>query len=167
MGSLSEVAVTCLGVFNGSLYAGTYPSGLIFSTSDGLNWEEATATGQNFIQCFKEFKGSLYAGTSSPKGVKIYRTDNGEDWVGVYESSRELNIYCLEVFEDSLYAGTGSSGRVLRTQDGQAGKPPTRGIRKGSGVSPFTTTTSLAAPRTGARYYAPPSTWPVSRSFPN
>ena len=84
VGSLSEVAVTCLGVFNDRLYAGTYPSGLIFSTPDGLNWEEVSATGQNFIQCFKEFNGVLYAGTSSPKGDKVFHTQNGTDWACAY-----------------------------------------------------------------------------------
>lgn len=118
VGSLSEVAVTCLGVFRGRLYAGTYPSGLIFSTPDGLNWEEVSATGQNFIQCFQEFKGALYAGTSSPKGVRVFHTQNGTDWDCAYESSRELNLYCMEVFENALYAGTGNSGRILKTQDG-------------------------------------------------
>jgi len=118
VGSLSEVAVTCLGVFKDRLYAGTYPSGLIFSTPDGLNWEEMTSTGQSFVQCFKEHNGALYAGTSSPKGVKIYRTQNGRDWISVYESSREANLYCMEVFENTLYAGTGNSGRILKTQDG-------------------------------------------------
>src|SRR5579872_796061 len=118
VGSLSEVAVTCLGVFKGRLYAGTYPSGLIFSTPDGLNWEEMSGTGQTFVQCFQEFNGAFYAGTSSPKGVKIYRTVNGRDWLPVYESARELNLYCMEVFENTLYAGTGNSGRILKTQDG-------------------------------------------------
>ena len=118
VGSLSEVAVTCLGVFKGRLYAGTYPSGLIFSTPDGLNWEEVSATGQNFVQCFREFNGTLYAGTSSPKGVKVFRTEHGTDWALAYESSRELNLYCMEVFENALYAGTGNSGRILKTQDG-------------------------------------------------
>ncbi len=118
VGSLSEAAVTCLGAFNGRLYAGTYPSGLLFSTPDGLNWEEVSATGQNFIQCFKEFNGAFYAGTSSPKGVKVFRTENGVDWALAYESSRELNFYCMEVFENALYAGTGNSGRILKTLDG-------------------------------------------------
>ncbi len=119
VGSLSEVAVTCFGEFKGRLYAGTYPSGLIFSTPDGFTWEEMIATGQNFVQCFKEFKGALYAGTSSPKGVRIVKTENGRDWVTVYESSRELNLYCLEIFENTLYAGTGNSGRILKSQDGK------------------------------------------------
>jgi predicted RNase H-like HicB family nuclease len=118
VGSLSEVAVTCLGVFNDRLYAGTYPSGLLFATQDGLNWEEVSATGQNFIQCFKEFNGAFYSGTSSPKGVKVFRTRNGVDWDCAYESSRELNLYCLEVFENALYAGTGNSGRILKTLEG-------------------------------------------------
>ncbi len=118
VGSLSEVAVTCLGVFNGRLYAGTYPSGLLFSTPDGLNWEEVSATGQNFIQCLQEFNGAFYAGTSSPKGVKVFRTENGVDWALAYETTRELNLYCMEVFENALYAGTGNSGRILKTLDG-------------------------------------------------
>ncbi len=119
VGILSEVAVTSFGIFKNRLFAGTYPSGLIFSTQDGMNWEEVTATGQNFIQCFREFRGALYVGTSSPKGVRVYRTINSRDWQIVYESSRELNLYCLEVFENALYAGTGNSGRILKTQDGE------------------------------------------------
>ena len=119
VGSLSEVAVTCLGVFKDRLYAGTYSSGLIFATPDGLNWEEMTGTGQTFVQCFKEFNGAFYAGTSSSKGVKIFRTKNGRDWIPVYESTREANCYSLEVFENALYAGTGNSGRILKTSDGE------------------------------------------------
>ncbi|HTA75829.1 MAG TPA: hypothetical protein VK791_01585 [bacterium] len=118
VGNLSETAVTAMGVFKNKLYVGTYPSGLIFCTDDGLNWEEVASTGQSFIQCLKEFDGALYAGTSGPKGVKIYRTTNGRDWLGVYESGRELNCYCMEVFENTLFAGTGNSGRVLKTRDG-------------------------------------------------
>ena len=131
VGSLSEVAVTCLGVFQDRIFAGTYPSGLIFASADGLNWEEMTATGQNFIQCFQEFNGALYAGTSSPKGVKIYRTENGLDWLCVYETARELNLYCMEVFENALYAGTGNSGRVLKTQDGNDWKTAFAGDAEG------------------------------------
>ncbi len=119
VGILSEVAVTCFGIFKNRLYAGTYPSGLIFATHDGLNWEEVSATGQHFIQCFHEFNGALYAGTSSPKGIKILRTQNGRDWQAVYETSRELNLYCMEVYENALYAGTGNSGRILKTHDGE------------------------------------------------
>jgi predicted RNase H-like HicB family nuclease len=117
--SLSEVAVTALGVFKKRLYAGTYPGGILFSTEDGVHWEECSATGQNFIQSFKEFNGFFYAGASSGKGITLYRTQNGKDWERVYESSRELNIYGLEVFENTLFAGTGNSGRVLKSQDGQ------------------------------------------------
>ncbi|HXL74178.1 MAG TPA: hypothetical protein VN963_11205, partial [bacterium] len=98
--NLSEAAVTVLGVFKNKLYVGTYPSGLIFCTDDGLNWEEIASTGQSFIQCFSEFNGYLYAGTSGAKGVKIFRTSNGRDWVTVYDSGREMNCYCLEVFEN-------------------------------------------------------------------
>ncbi|HVZ81752.1 MAG TPA: hypothetical protein VHE12_13270 [bacterium] len=118
VGALSEVAVTSLGVYRDRLYAGTYPSGFLFSTRDGLNWEETAATGQNFIQCFHEFQGAFYAGTSSPKGVKVFRTVNGADWLCVYESVREQNLYCMKAFENTLYVGTGNSGRILKTQDG-------------------------------------------------
>ncbi len=131
VGSLSEVAVTSLGIFKDRIFAGTYPSGLIFASSDGFNWEEMTATGQNFIQCFQEFNGALYAGTSSPKGVKVYRTENGLDWICVYETARELNLYCMEVFENALYAGTGNSGRVLKTSDGTHWKTAFAGDEEG------------------------------------
>ncbi len=116
--NLSEAAVTAFGVYKNKLYVGTYPSGLIFCTDDGLNWEEIASTGQSFIQCFSEFNGYLYAGTSGPKGVKLFRTANGRDWVGVYDSGREMNCYCMEVFENTLFAGTGNSGRMLKSQDG-------------------------------------------------
>jgi predicted RNase H-like HicB family nuclease len=116
--NLSEAAVTALGVFKNKLYVGTYPSGLIFRTDDGLNWEEMASTEQSFVQCLKEFNGALYAGTSGSKGVKIFRTTNGRDWITVYDSGRELNCYCMEVFENTLFAGTGNSGRVLKTRDG-------------------------------------------------
>ena len=116
--NLSEAAVTAFGVYKNKLYVGTYPSGLIFCTDDGLNWEEIASTGQSFIQCFSEFNGYLYAGTSGAKGVKLFRTMNGKDWVTVYDSGREMNCYCLEVFENTLFAGTGNSGRMLKSQDG-------------------------------------------------
>jgi predicted RNase H-like HicB family nuclease len=119
VGDLSEAAVTAMGVYNGHLYVGTYPSGIIFRTEDGLIWEEITSTGQNFIQSFKEFNGAFYVGTSGPKGVIIYRTENGKDWLPVYESTREVNLYCLEVFENTLLAGTGNAGRILKSRDGR------------------------------------------------
>ncbi len=100
--SLGEVAVTALGTYGDKLFAGTYPSGLIFFTEDGVNWEECSATGQNFIQCLKEFNGALYAGASSGKGITLYRTENGRDWLKVYESARELNVYGFEVFDSTL-----------------------------------------------------------------
>lgn len=119
VGNLSEAAVTAMGVYKNKLYVGTYPSGLIFCTDDGLNWEEMASTGQSFIQSFKEFNGAFYAGTSGAKGVKIYRTTNGRDWVTVYHSTRESNCYCMEVFESTLFVGTGNSGRLLKTRDGE------------------------------------------------
>lgn len=129
--NLSEAAVTAMGVFKNKLYVGTYPSGLIFCTEDGLNWEEVGATGQSFIQCLKEFDGALYAGTSGSKGVRIYRTTNGRDWLVTYDSSREMNCYCMEVFEGTLFVGTGNSGRVLRTRDGVEWKTAYAGDMEG------------------------------------
>jgi hypothetical protein len=118
VGALNEVAVTALGVYQDRLYAGTYPSGLLFSSSNGLAWEETSATGHQFVQCFHEFKGAFYAGCSSPKGVTIMRTRNGRDWETVYESARESNLFCFEVFDGQLWVGSGNSGRVLATRDG-------------------------------------------------
>ena len=58
--------VISLGVFKGSLYAGT-TQGKIFASLDGENWEEVAVLNKikrpNWVRFLKEFKGKFYAGT--------------------------------------------------------------------------------------------------------
>lgn len=117
-GSLNETAITCMAIYHQQLYIGTYSNGNIYASPDGHVWKLVASTEQTFIQCLKEYQGDLYAGTSSTKGVGIFKTSNGKDWMKVYENPQFLNIYSMEVFGNALYVGLGSSSRILRTEDG-------------------------------------------------
>ncbi|MEA1999585.1 MAG: LamG-like jellyroll fold domain-containing protein, partial [Euryarchaeota archaeon] len=111
----TESHILCLAVFDGYLYAGTYPSGKIFRSSDGTTWTEVEETSESHIWCLAVFDGYLYAGTA-PSG-KIFRSSDGTTWTEVEETT-ESHILCLAVFDGYLYAGTAVSGKILRSSDG-------------------------------------------------
>jgi len=111
----SSAAIFSLCVFNGYIYAGTYPGGKIFRSQDGTTWTEVEETSETHTYSLCVFNGYIYAGTYP--GGKIFRSQDGITWAEVEETS-ETNILSLCVFNGYIYAGTYPGGKIFRSQDG-------------------------------------------------
>jgi len=111
----SSETIFSLCVFNGYLYAGTYPNGKIFRSQDGTTWIEAGYLSETHIYAMCVFSGYLYVGTC-PNG-KIFRSQDGTTWTEV-ENTSETHILSLCVFNGYLYAGTYPNGKIFRMGGG-------------------------------------------------
>ncbi len=115
----SELAVTCFGLFREYLYAGTYPNGLVFRTSDGVNWQKVFDTNQSFVNDFYVFKNRLYISTAKATGGLIFMTEDGTNWVENYFSEKDVNFFKFAAFGNGMYVGSGDNGRIYKTVDGK------------------------------------------------
>jgi len=116
----SELAISCFGLYRDYLYAGTYPNGLVFRTSDGVNWQKIFDTNQSFVNDFFVFKNKLFVSTAKASGGLVYMTEDGINWVENFFSEKDANFYKFEAFGNGMYLGTGDNGRVYKTLDGKA-----------------------------------------------
>jgi hypothetical protein len=114
-----ETYVISLAQFNGLLFAGTNPSGKIYSSADGAHWNlSLSGTGEDEILSMAVFNGTLYAGTSP--GAKVYSTVDGLTWNQVYNVAGQTDVRSLAAFDGRLYlgAGGGASAQIYSTTDG-------------------------------------------------
>jgi hypothetical protein len=122
-----EHGVISLGVFRGSLYAGTARA-WIYRSPDGTHWEKmADLEGvkapafTHWIRFLLPFRGQLYAGIE--KG-SLYRSTDGVAWNRVGESvTANSGVRGAAVFHDAFYVGTTGGGRIWRSLDGLNWQP--------------------------------------------
>jgi hypothetical protein len=106
--SETETHIFSLAVYDGKLYAGTYPGGNIY-VFDGNTWSLAFDTEtESHVWSLAVYENKLYAGTE-PGGL-VYEYD-GTDWSLSFDSP-EWHINCLAVYDGKLYAGTYSEGKI-------------------------------------------------------
>ncbi|MFQ6093571.1 MAG: dockerin type I domain-containing protein [bacterium] len=131
-GELAEVQfVYCLlEAFDGVLYAGTYPNGDVFKSTDGgTSWvNTADLPGVDRVYAlFQASDSTLYAGTY-PEGDVFKTTDGGVSWEATADLEGATSVRCfLQTPDSTLYAGTApgvggpeGGGRVFKTTDGGA-----------------------------------------------
>jgi photosystem II stability/assembly factor-like uncharacterized protein len=105
---------------NGSIYAGTFPNGDVFVSSDaGASWDNTgELVAATRVSCLIESSGgTLYAGTS-PDGNVYRSTDWGTAWANTGELLGATSVYSLiETPDGPLYAGTMPGGDVFKSTD--------------------------------------------------
>jgi len=130
-----EKGITSLGLFKGSLYAGTTRASL-YRSSDGVTWTRLTALLPNAEKAFTNWvrfilplDGALYVGIEK---AGIFRSEDGTTWNPVWplEEDRRQNasftgVRGAAVFKNTLYVGTTGSGEVWAIGS-KAGPRPAR-----------------------------------------
>lgn len=125
--------VSALEVFNGQMYAGTWPGegsiAQVWRTSDGQTWSQFRPNWSDSTMVFdaQAFGSYLYVGTYSDTGGEIWRM-NGSAWTrvvsGGFGDANNAAINALAVFSDALYAATSnwtSGVEVWRSPSGDTG----------------------------------------------
>jgi outer membrane protein assembly factor BamB len=102
-----EDQIRSLAVYDGKLFAGTYPSGKIY-VFDGTSWGITFDGPAKSVYSLAVYNDNLYAGTTTP-GV-IYGFD-GSQWVTAFDS-QEKAVFSLASYAESFYAGTSDAGRI-------------------------------------------------------
>jgi hypothetical protein len=126
-------AVSALEVFDGQMYAGTWPGegsiARVWRTSDGEAWSQFQPDWSDSTLVFdaQAFGSCLYVATYSDAGGEIWRTD-GSAWTrvvsGGFGDANNAAINALAVFSNALYAATSnwtSGVEVWRSTSGNAG----------------------------------------------
>lgn len=136
-----EDGVYSLAVYNGKLFAGTGPNGVIY-VYDGNTWEVSYSSSEETIKALLVYDGKLYAGGDPNGSVFVY---DGVEWSelddvpgepicsfavyggklyagtqngvfvyedGVWSKVWEYGVASLEVYNNKLYAGSYFSGAV-------------------------------------------------------
>jgi hypothetical protein len=110
--------VVSLTVDRDVLYAGVEGDGVIYRSSDGLQWAEVARTGHVTAYGITRFQGALYAGTNDPD-PEIWTSTDGMSWNrNARLPAEDRGVISLGVFKGSLYAGTARS-RIYRSRDGK------------------------------------------------
>lgn len=119
------LALSVITEFNGSLYVGTYKSGVWRSSDDGATWSAAndgfSGLGASDILCFAVHGDSLYAGTGGA-GVFVRRAGDSS-WTPFNDglsSNTSYTVYTLEVSNGTMIATAGGNGGVFRRPQGSA-----------------------------------------------
>lgn len=107
---------TCLGKFNGYLYAGTaipsaYVTGKLYRSLDGDVWEEVEefdlGSGYSHVRRIIEYNSRLYVAIADGK---VYESDNGIDFVDSDGDTGGHSYLTKQIYKEQLYFFGGSSG---------------------------------------------------------
>lgn len=103
--------------YAGSLYAGTWPSGMVYRYGGGERWEDCgqLAEGEQEVMAMAAYNGALYAG-SLPLAA-VYRFEGGNRWAStgrldLTPDVKYRRVWSMAVYQGRLFAGTLPSGRV-------------------------------------------------------
>jgi len=108
--------VRSLFVSGTNLYAGTYPRGGLFhSTNNGTNWGPTGLT-DHVVHALAISGTNLFAGTYY--GGVFLSTNNGTNWTSVNTALTDTLINALAVSGTNLLAGTYEDGVFLSTNNG-------------------------------------------------
>lgn len=111
-------------VYEGELYCGTWPSGLVCRSATGIGWH---ATGrihpeEKEVMALAVYNGKLYAGTLPAADVYRYDGDEQWTWVGAVDHTPDVvyrRAWSMAVHDGRLYVGTLPSGTVHALSVGQ------------------------------------------------
>ena len=103
-------------VHAGELYAGTWPNGHVYRSSDGERWIDAGRLGdEKEVMGMAVHNGKLYAGTLPM--AEAYRFDGGTAWqlTGRLDHTQDVRYRrarSMAIFQGRLFCGTLPSGHV-------------------------------------------------------
>ena len=113
----SETRIYSLAVYNGRLYAGTNPNGLLYRLNTaGTAWEQVCAqlNSQTYILSLAVYDGRLYGGTY-PDGLLFRLNAAGNAWEQVCaQLNGQTRILDLVVYNGRLYGSTADDGCLFR-----------------------------------------------------
>jgi hypothetical protein len=127
--------------FDGAMYIGTWPNGLVHRHASGSRWESCGRLGdETEVMNLLAFGGSLYAGTL-PK-AQVFRMDGPDAWVELGRLDWTPDVLyrraaSMAVHRGRLVVGTLPSGRVHAMRVGSAvssGRPLAPGRHEIAGV---------------------------------
>ena len=83
-----DIHVTALFEYNGILYMGTSPNGIIYISALSTDQVELSQTVGGTVSCFVYFNGNFYASTSNPSNIYRYNniTNNWDMWYKPYST---------------------------------------------------------------------------------
>ncbi|MFQ6103970.1 MAG: T9SS type A sorting domain-containing protein [Candidatus Glassbacteria bacterium] len=124
----AEFVYCLLETFDGTLYAGTYPNGDVFKSTDrGSNWTntsdlDGAVRVYSLLQAMDE---TVYAGTY-PNGDVFKTTDDGDNWIPTADLGGATSVHCmLQASDGAIYAGCApgiegpsGGGRIFKTTNG-------------------------------------------------
>ncbi|MBI3812048.1 MAG: hypothetical protein HY283_07575 [Nitrospirae bacterium] len=130
-----ERGIISMGLFKGSLYAGTTRASL-YRSSDGVTWTRLAAllpnagsAFTNWVRFILPFDGALYVGIEK---AGIFRSENGTTWSPVWPVKEDRppkepfsGVRGAAVFNGVLYIGTTGSGEIWAIGS-KAGPRPVR-----------------------------------------
>jgi hypothetical protein len=102
--------------YDGRMFIGTWPHGLVFRHAGGESWERAGRLGdETEVMNLLAYNGILYAGTLP--GAQVHRFDGDGQWTAVGTLDRTPDVLyrraaSMVVFRGELFCGTLPSGTV-------------------------------------------------------
>ena len=111
-----------LEVHDGQLYAGTWPSGHVYRTSDGEKWIDTGRLGnEDEVMAMAVYNGKLYGGTLPL--AQVYRYDDGTTWTFTGQldhtpAVRFRRAWSMAIYQGKLFCGTLPSGHVQALEAG-------------------------------------------------
>jgi hypothetical protein len=109
-------------IYDGCLYAGTWPSGCVYRREANGSWTNTGRLGEELeVMAMMVHNGKLFAGTLP--SAEVYRFDGDDQWTRVCRLDhtpdvRYRRVWSMAAFQGGLYCGTLPSGQVHRLEAG-------------------------------------------------
>jgi hypothetical protein len=100
----------------GELHVGTWPSGKVYRSADGVNWVDSGRLGNELeVMGMAVYNGKLYAGTLH--SAEVYRYDGDANWTLTGRLDHTPDLVChrawsMALFNGQLFCGVLPSGHV-------------------------------------------------------
>lgn len=111
-----------LDIFQGELYASTWPDGKVYRSADGEKWIDTGRTGQELeVMGMAVYNGKLYGGTLPL--AEVYRYDGDNQWTntGRLDITPDVTYrraWTMAVYNGKLFCGTLPSGHIHSLETG-------------------------------------------------
>lgn len=119
----NETQIYSIGIHEGKMYVGTWPSGKVFRYDGDRHWHDCGRLGnEDEVMGMAIYNGKLYA--CALPSASIYRYDGESQWTCVGQADDTLDVPLkrainMAVYRGQLCVGTLPSGRVRALQVGQ------------------------------------------------
>ena len=119
-----EFWVKSLGVYNNSLFAGTWSNANVYVTDNTTAWDTSTSfsgLGRQFVHALTTFENNLYVGVGD--NDSSIRRFNGTVWdvaTTFTQYPSPSDVHSLYVYNNSLFAGTDDGGHIYISANGSS-----------------------------------------------